>query len=183
MVQILKATPAWQVRMLRVLSYVIPWAAVGPAKEFSQYKDPDRRAACEQDAFVYKKKLRVATAAAMLQTSVELHAHLHEVKDPFLVLFGSADGVTDPKGAEDLMRKSKTPAEDKDYKSYPGALHGLLMEPLPLRGEIERDISTWLQKRLVNSQVTVPTSSEDAQERLATSQVTVMASDFGMASK
>lgn len=155
MVKILEAPPAWQVRMLRGLSYLIPWAKVGPPKEFTQYKDPDRRSACEKDAFVYRKKVRVATAAAMLQTSVELQANLHEVKDPFFVLFGSDDGVTDPKGAEDLMLQSKTLAADKEYKSYPGGLHGLLMEPLPLRGEIERDISTWLQKRLENYQAKI----------------------------
>merc|ERR1712224_808928 len=95
--------------------------------------------------------------------------NLEEVHSPFACFFGSADIVTDPSGADDLMTRASTPAADKVLKTHESALHGLLCEPLPLRAEIERDIIDWVAMFEVLLQVVtqrqLPTGRDSSRER------------------
>lgn len=150
MVKITKGPPAWQVPLLRFISWFAPSAALLPQSNLGpevQYRDPDRRAECVADVASYSGAMRLASAHSCVMTAQELNANLEEVSCPFACFFGTGDVVVDIAGAEELMLRSSTPEEKKDFKKYEGALHGLLCEPLPLRAEIEGDILAWLKKR------------------------------------
>lgn len=150
MVKLGKPPPAWQVPLLRAVSWFAPSAAVLPQSNLApedQYRDPDRLAECVADTLSYSGNMRLATAHSCVKTATDLYENLDEVDCPFACFFGTGDVVTDISGAEALMQMSSTPADDKELKKYEGALHGLLCEPLPLRGQIEADIVAWVNKR------------------------------------
>jgi len=150
-VKISKPPPNWQMPLLRAISWFAPSAALLPQSSLApenQYRDPERLTECVADTLSYSGNMRLATAYSCVMCASNLHENLEEIKCPFLCLFGSEDVVTDITGADDLMERSSTTASNKELKKYGGALHGFLCEPLPLRGEIERDILTWLRKRV-----------------------------------
>jgi alpha-beta hydrolase superfamily lysophospholipase len=138
--------------ILRFLSWVCPSLAVispNAMDDDIQYTDPERRELCRSDqASCYHGKMRLGTAATLLDISLDLHAHLEEISCPFWVGMGGREVVVDPSGATDLFERAAVASEDKVLRTYPTAQHGLLAEPEPLRGEIERDITEWLRSRL-----------------------------------
>jgi len=138
------------ISILRWVSYVVPWPAVistNASDPSLQYTDPERRAECDR-AEQYSGPMRLGTAATLLDTALDLHANLEEVRCPFWVGVGGREVVVDPAGPEDLHRRAQTPAEDKEFKRYPDAQHALLAEAQPLRGEIEADVAAWVRGRL-----------------------------------
>eukprot|EP00933_Yihiella_yeosuensis_P014685 TRINITY_DN13063_c0_g8_i2.p1 TRINITY_DN13063_c0_g8~~TRINITY_DN13063_c0_g8_i2.p1 ORF type:complete len:289 (+),score=34.93 TRINITY_DN13063_c0_g8_i2:38-904(+) len=151
MIKITNSPPAWQVPLLRAISWLAPSAAVLPQSNLgpeAQYRDPDRCAECSADSLSYSGAMRLATAHSCLMTAGELYSNLEEITSPFACFFGTGDVVVDTSGADELMERSSTSEHDKELKKYEGALHGLLCEPLPLRAEIEKDILAWIFKRL-----------------------------------
>jgi acylglycerol lipase len=74
---------------------------------------------------------------------------LKSVNIPFLVLHGSDDQVTDPKGSKELYDQASSP--HKNIKLYPGLLHDILFEPE--RIGIIQDIIGWMDTRLARINV------------------------------
>lgn len=134
--------------LLRALSAVFPQWQVIPSSSTnadSQYREPARRAECEQDESSVKgSRIRIASASACVELACRLQDDFDKVAIPFLVMVADQDVVVDIQGALDLY--DKAPATDKTMKRYP-ALHGLLCEPTPLRDTIQRDLQTWMRER------------------------------------
>jgi acylglycerol lipase len=61
-----------------------------------------------------------------------------------MVLHGSDDQVTDPKGSQELYDQASSPY--KNIKLYTGLLHDILFEPEKF--EIIQDIVEWMDDRL-----------------------------------
>lgn len=142
------SVPRWQRRLLRGLNSFMPKKALFPPAEDAtelQFRDPERRAEVESDDLSYKGSLRVASALSCLTLTRRVHRGLDAITTPFLCLVGSEDVVVDNDTARtELM--DLAPVPDKALKEYE-ALHGLLCESQPLRGEIEDDILDWLFER------------------------------------
>jgi acylglycerol lipase len=66
------------------------------------------------------------------------------VSIPLLVLHGSDDQVTDPKGSQELHDRASS--KHKHIILYPGLLHDILFEVE--KEEITEDIIRWLNERL-----------------------------------
>mmetsp|Transcript_65545 Transcript_65545/g.108672 ORF Transcript_65545/g.108672 Transcript_65545/m.108672 type:complete len:330 (-) Transcript_65545:41-1030(-) len=149
---LVKVSKVPSMTVLRAISWLAPSAALLPVKDSlspeNQYRDPERRAECVSDTLYYSGNMRLATAYSFLATALDLHENLEKIDCPFVCLFGTEDKVNEIAGADDLLERSATAASDKEVKKYEGGLHALMCEPLPIRGEIERDILAFLHKRL-----------------------------------
>ena len=135
--------------LLTGLSYLIPSLALIPSSATSsekQYRDPVKRKECDDDTLtVSGAKLRVASALACVDITLNLRKEFPNIKCPFIVMIADEDVVVKNAGSEELMEVSPSP--DKTVKHYP-ALHGLLCEPSPLFEEIKKDMLDWIADRV-----------------------------------
>lgn len=72
----------------------------------------------------------------------EVMARAEQFRDPFLLLIGDADPVSDPDAAREFFRRATSP--DKTEKVYPGLLHEILRESR--RETVFTDIHAWLRE-------------------------------------
>ncbi|CAA7402808.1 unnamed protein product [Spirodela intermedia] len=107
-------------------------------------RDPAAMLAKYSDPLVYTGPLRVRTGYEILRISTHLMQNLKSVTIPFLVLHGTADGVTDPLASQDLY--SEAASEHKHIRLYEGFLHDLLFEPE--RDMVGADIIQWMDQML-----------------------------------
>jgi alpha-beta hydrolase superfamily lysophospholipase len=162
---------------LQALCYLTPTAALvggSSADSSAQYRDPSLRAACEADPRAYKGRMRLATASALVQLwcalshdpevpcvristlcadcfaamrpgSDALEPQLGDVDVPFLACHGTADTVVDVASSRLLLQRAKS--ADKTLIEVPDALHSLMCELPPVREQLLRQITEWLQVR------------------------------------
>eukprot|EP00543_Licmophora_paradoxa_P012244 CAMPEP_0202469716 /NCGR_PEP_ID=MMETSP1360-20130828/79313_1 /ASSEMBLY_ACC=CAM_ASM_000848 /TAXON_ID=515479 /ORGANISM="Licmophora paradoxa, Strain CCMP2313" /LENGTH=140 /DNA_ID=CAMNT_0049095143 /DNA_START=103 /DNA_END=522 /DNA_ORIENTATION=+ len=105
-----------------------------------QFRDQERQQEAASDRYSYKGRLRVASAMACVSLAKRVEQTMAEVRLPFLCLLAKEDVVVDNSGVDLLMQNS--PSKDKTLKEY-NALHSLMCETEPLRGQIEEDILKW----------------------------------------
>ena len=152
--------PLWQQTLLRGIACVAPAAALlggsAASDPAQQYKDESRRAECVSDEKQYHGAMRLATAAACLETALELASSFDEISTPFLCLAAGKDTVVDVAGPPKLMEQSSTPSEQKKLVVFPEALHGLLCEPLPVRAQVEKEIVQWVGQWSPTPQLPLP---------------------------
>lgn len=101
------------------------------------------------DPLVYTGSIRVRTGTEILRLSYYLLKNLKNVNIPFLVLHGSDDQVTDPRGSQELYDQASS--SHKNIKLYTGLLHDILFEPE--KYEIIQDIIEWMDDRLASINV------------------------------
>lgn len=107
-------------------------------------RDPEALKHKYTDPLVFTGSVRVKTGYEILRSSAYLKQNLYRVTVPFLVLHGTSDDLTDPKGSQRLFDEASS--TDKSIKLYPGLLHDLLIEPE--RVEIMADIIDWFSCRV-----------------------------------
>ena len=81
----------------------------------------------------------------LLRCSEALEAQLDDVEVPFLACHGTADTVVDVESSRRLLQRARSP--DKQLIEVPGALHSLMCELPPVREELLRQITAWLETR------------------------------------
>ncbi|HZY92238.1 MAG TPA: alpha/beta hydrolase [Thermoplasmata archaeon] len=128
----------------RLLSALRPKARVFDLKDEAFSRDAETVAALQSDPYVFHGKATARLAAELLHRMAQSRVQLDRVDLPLLILHGSADRLTDPKGSELLLAQSRS--RDKRLKVYPGWYHDLLHEPG--RQEVVNEISEWLAIRL-----------------------------------
>lgn len=107
-------------------------------------RDPEALVAKYSDPLVFTGSIRVRTGYEILRITAYLQQNLKRLTVPFLVLHGSADGVTDPAASQKLYEEASS--TDKSIRLLEGLLHDLLFEPE--RQEIVEEIIGWLNQRL-----------------------------------
>lgn len=127
--------------LLRGLSNIIPSLPAIKAKAqdaSAQYKDEERREKCTSDELQYNGKLRLGSAASLVDLGELLfREYLPALKTKFLILEAGAESVVDKEGAKRMMEATvNVPDSDKERFVVPGALHGIFCEP---DGEVRRD--------------------------------------------
>lgn len=130
---------------LQCLTFVMPTVPLIPSSatdDSKQYRDEGKRKECAEDTLtVSGSKLRVASALACVDITLNIREQFSKITCPFLLMIADEDVVVKNEGSEELFDKS--PSNDKTKKNYP-ALHGLLCEPSPLFDEIKTDMLTWM---------------------------------------
>jgi acylglycerol lipase len=129
-----KVFPSWQ---------IIPSSSTDAEK---QYRDPEKRKACEEDKLTIKgSSIRIGSASTCVELANCIQSDFDKVECPFLLMVADEDCVVDNQGDFDLYEKSPS-TTDKTMKRYP-ALHGLLCEPSPLVDAIQGDMVQWIRER------------------------------------
>lgn len=151
MVQVAKPPPAWQLPVLKLLASVPGLRSIGVLKPSGlasdkQYKDPERRAVCDDDELGFHGDMCLATGKSLLDASLGLEARLKDVTVPMLVIHGDADEIVPLAGSEKLDEESAS--DDKTLTIYPGMLHSPLCEYPETRDKVEAQILAWLEARL-----------------------------------
>jgi alpha-beta hydrolase superfamily lysophospholipase len=96
------------------------------------------------DPLVYTDPIPARTANELLLMMRSIQKSANEFDLPVLLIHGSADGLTNPKGSEILMEKARS--KDKILKIFPGGYHELINDSD--REEVMDVISDWIQDRL-----------------------------------
>lgn len=130
---------------LQALAFFVPSVPLIPSSatdDSKQYRDEAKRRECAEDTLtVSGSKLRVASALACVDITLNIRQQFDKITCPFLLMIADEDVVVKNEGSEELFEKS--PSSDKTKKNY-AALHGLLCEPSPLFDEIKADMLKWM---------------------------------------
>lgn len=141
--------PPLLLSLLRGLCVVAPWAALvgntGVSDADKQYADPEMRELCVNDALSYHGKMRLGTAAALLELTETLQHELPLITLPLVVVHGSEDAVVRIESSRRLMESAGS--KDKTFFEIVGAVHSLLCEPPATRARVLAHISDWLLPR------------------------------------
>ena len=97
-----------------------------------------------QDPFVYANAIPARTGYELLQIMNYIQGNASEFNLPVLLIHGSDDGLTNPKGSELLFEKAKS--ADKTLKIFPGGYHELINDLD--RDEVMNLIVNWIEIRL-----------------------------------
>ena len=134
--------------LLWILSYIAPTWEIIPSSSTNsekQYRDPIKRAECDNASMQSSNKIRIASASTCVELASTIQVEFHDITTPFLLLVADEDCVVNNQGDFNLFEQSPS-GTDKTMKRYP-ALHGLLCEPSPLVDTIENDILEWIRAR------------------------------------
>jgi len=85
---------------------------------------------------------RTANELLLMMRSIQERANKFDL--PVLLIHGSADGLTNPKGSEILAEKARS--KDKTLKIFPGGYHELINDSD--REEVMDVIIRWLKERI-----------------------------------
>lgn len=136
--------------LLQCLSVIVGSFALIPSSasdSSKQCRDPEKLKEIDNDPLCKAtsgKSLRVSSALACVDMTVDLQEQFSKITCPFLCMVADEDVVVKNEGCEDLFTKSIS--ADKTKKHYP-ALHALLCETEPLLSEIHADILKWVSDR------------------------------------
>jgi alpha-beta hydrolase superfamily lysophospholipase len=134
--------------LLWMLSFIAPTWEIIPSSSTNsekQYRDPIKRAECDNASMQSSNKIRIASASTCVELASTIQEEFHDITTPYLLLVADEDYVVNNQGDFNLFDQSPS-STDKTMKRYP-ALHGLLCEPSPLVDTIENDILEWIRAR------------------------------------
>jgi alpha-beta hydrolase superfamily lysophospholipase len=107
-------------------------------------RDPQVVAAFEADPMVFHGRFPVRTGAEILRALGKVRRRMEAVELPLLLLHGTGDMVTDPKGSRQLHARARS--DDKTLRLYEGLYHDLFHEPE--REKVLDDVLEWIEARL-----------------------------------
>jgi acylglycerol lipase len=122
-----QAVPAPVRLLLRGLSRVVPKLGVIPVNAELISRDPAVVAAYNADPYVNHEKVKLAMVTAFNRALEQARGGLGHITIPTLILYGTADTLTPPKGSEILYEGIAS--ADKERIPYDGLLHELHNEP------------------------------------------------------
>ena len=141
-----QAVPAPVRLLLRSLSKIVPKMGVLPVKAETISRDPAVVRAYEADPLVNHDKTKLGMAVNFTDALGAARASLDKIMAPSLIVHGTGDVLTLPKGSEVLY--AGIASKDKTHKTYDGLYHEVHNEPE--QAEVLADIADWLDKRVVN---------------------------------
>jgi len=133
-----------QVKMARLVSALLPHLGIAPIEAKGVSRDPAVVAAYENDPLVCRGKIPARTGAEILRTmESELPRVVPRITLPVLVMYGTADVLSNPQGSDDFYRL--VGSTDKTLKRYEGFYHEIFNEPERL--QVFADVERWLAAR------------------------------------
>lgn len=106
-------------------------------------RDPAVVEAFRNDPLVFHGRFPVRTGAEILRAANRIQTGMDRLQLPLLILHGTGDFVTDPKGSRLLAADAGS--RDKTLRLYGGLYHEVLSEPE--REQVLADVLAWLDAR------------------------------------
>jgi alpha-beta hydrolase superfamily lysophospholipase len=105
-------------------------------------RDPAVVEAFRNDPLVFHGRFPIRTGAEILRIAKCIQAEAHRITLPLLVLHGTGDFVTDPRGSRLLVHRAASTS--KTLRLYAGFYHEVLSEPE--RDQVVADLVAWLNR-------------------------------------
>lgn len=139
------------VSLLSTAAIIFPTLSVTPTSLNPDliFKSKTFRDQVRLDPIKFKGKPRLATADALLRSTIWLESNYDKVTLPFFVLHGKGDVVTPAQGSKELYEQStKIKEDDKEMILLDDAWHGLLYcEPEDDMKMYWQSIFNWIDKK------------------------------------
>ena len=95
--------------------------------DYEPARNEDERKAYDDDPLVYHGSTKAKTAFEILRTMKRAQKQFSSINIPFLVMHGSADKLSNPKGSQLLYDLASS--EDKSIEIFDGLFHEIMREP------------------------------------------------------
>ena len=138
------AAPDFALAVVKGLSHLAPHAHVLRLKNEEFSRDPAVVEAMNADPLIDNEVQPTNTVAELVRADERLKEEFPLVKLPVLILHGTADKVTNPKGSQ--LFYDTAGSEDKTLKLYDGHVHDLLNDYG--KEQVMGDITQWILKRV-----------------------------------
>eukprot|EP00042_Codosiga_hollandica_P031664 m.194243 g.194243 ORF g.194243 m.194243 type:complete len:325 (-) comp53699_c0_seq3:68-1042(-) len=140
--------PKWQVRMLKLLSWMFSKWRVVPVDDTEPlcYRDPVKYEESRVDTMKYRGKLHLRSGFQLYEATLRIAKQISSVTLPFLVVHGKGDRVTEPMFSQELHERAAS--TDKTILLYEDMYHAILDEPDGGGERVMSDILTWLLARI-----------------------------------
>jgi len=96
------------------------------------------------DPLVYRGKITTRLSGELARVMQKLPHQMSKINLPILIMHGTADRLSDPKGSE--MLYERVSSRHKTLKLYEGFYHEIFNEPR--REQVFADMETWLDAHL-----------------------------------
>ena len=134
-----------QILLARLLSVVLPKMGIAPIETAAVSRQPAVVQAYITDPLVYHGKISARLGAELINTMErDLLPRLPEITLPLLIMYGSADRLSNPAGSQLLYDKVKS--TDKTILRYDGFYHEIFNEPE--KEKVYSDMDAWLSRHL-----------------------------------
>jgi len=133
-----------QILAARLLSVLVPEMGVSVIDASTISRDQAVVDAYVNDPLVYRGKVRARLGAEFLKAVQNLPYHMPDIKLPILIMYGTADKLSDPEGSNMLYQLAGS--EDKTLKQYEGFYHEIFNEPG--REQVFADMEACLATRI-----------------------------------
>ncbi len=138
------AAPDFALAVVKGLSHVAPHLHVLRLKNEEFSRDPEVVRSMNADPLILHEVQPTQTVAALVRADERLKEEFPHITLPVLILHGTADKVTNPKGSQLFYETAGS--RDKMLKLYDGHVHDLLADIG--REKVMGDIRAWIAERL-----------------------------------
>ena len=138
------AAPDFALAVVKGLSHLAPHAHVLKLKNAEFSRDPQVVEAMNRDPLIANEVQPTKTVAELVRADERLKEEFPLITLPVLILHGTADKVTNPKGSQLFFDTAGS--KDKTLKLYDGHVHDLLNDFD--RDKVMADILEWIGVRL-----------------------------------
>ena len=128
----------------RVLSLLLPKMGLDVIDASAISQDKTVVDAYVDDPLVYRGKIRARLGAELIKAIQILLSQMSKIYLPILIMHGTADRLSDPRGSEILY--DRVSSRDKTLKLYEGFYHEIFNEPG--REQVFADMEAWLVVRV-----------------------------------
>ncbi len=128
----------------RVLSLLLPKMGLDVIDASAISQDKTVVDAYVDDPLVYRGKIRARLGAELIKAIQILQPQMSKIYLPILIMHGTADRLSDPRGSEILY--DRVSSMDKTLKLYAGFYHEIFNEPE--RELVLSDLENWLNAHL-----------------------------------
>jgi len=124
----------------RVLSILLPKMGIDVIDAAAISQDKTVVDAYVDDPLVYRGKIRARLGAELIKAIQILLSQMPKIYLPILIMHGTADRLSDPRGSEILYHRVSS--RDKTLKLYAGFYHEIFNEPE--HDQVFADMQIWL---------------------------------------
>lgn len=133
----------WLRRLALALDGLVPRLRLVRATASRVSRDPAVVAQFRGDPLVFHGRFPVHIGAEILRAGPAILASAEQFRSPVLVLHGTGDRLTDPRGSQEFLER--VASTDTTLRLYPELWHDLLHEPE--KEQVTADLIEWLDRR------------------------------------